>query len=35
MDGIINGLVMVFAKPCSQDKSCWNMYPDTRTCPQY
>jgi hypothetical protein len=36
---------MVYAKPCSQDKSCQNLHPDThlrsatvgkaRTCPQY
>jgi len=29
-DGIINGLVMVFAKPCSHDRSCQNLHPDTR-----
>ena len=34
-DGIINGLVMVFAKPCSHDRSCQNLHPDTRICPQY
>ena len=27
--------VMVFAAPCSHDKSCQNMHPDTRTNPQY
>ena len=26
---------MVFAKPCSQDKSWQNLHPDTRTCPQF
>jgi hypothetical protein len=34
-DGIIHKLVMVFARPCSHDKSCQNLQPDTRTCPQY
>jgi hypothetical protein len=34
-DGIINGLVMVFAGYCSHDKSYQIMHPDTRTCPQY
>ena len=28
-------LVMVFAAPCSHDKSCQNLHPDTRTYPQY
>ena len=27
--------VMVFAAPCSPDKSCQNLHPDTRTNPQY
>jgi hypothetical protein len=27
--------VMVFAAPCSHDKSCQNLHPDTRTYPQY
>jgi hypothetical protein len=27
--------VMVFAAPCFHDKSCQNLHPDTRTCPQY
>ena len=27
--------VMVFAAPCSHDKSCWNLHPETRTCTQY
>jgi hypothetical protein len=26
--------VMVFAAPCSHDKSCQNLHPDTRTCLQ-
>jgi hypothetical protein len=26
---------MVFAKPCSHDRSCQNLHPDTRACPQY
>jgi len=34
-DGIIHKLVMVFAKPCSHDKSCQNLHPDTRTYLQY
>jgi len=34
-DGKINRLVMVFAAPCSHDKSCQNLHPDTRTYPQY
>ena len=34
-DGIINGLVMVFAKPCSHDKSCQNLHPDTLICTQF
>jgi len=34
-DGIIHKLVMVFAKPCSHDRSCQNFNPDTRTCKQY
>jgi len=25
--------VMVFEAPCSHDKSCQNLYPDTRTYP--
>jgi len=34
-DGRVNKLVMVFAKPCSHDKSCQILHPDTRTCLQY
>ena len=34
-DGIIHKLVMVFAKSCSHDRSCQNLHPDTRICPQY
>jgi len=28
-------LVMVFAAPCSHDKSCQNLHPDTRICTQF
>jgi hypothetical protein len=34
-DGKINRLVMVFAEPYSQDRSCQNFNPDTRNCLQY
>jgi len=34
-DGIINGLVMIFAKPCSHDRSGHILHPNTSTCPHF